>query len=76
METNNISAEAKSSLLSKNYKYGYVENVPYETKINGSLAGIAGEYINRIERLTDINFEYNESTKCQPPVETVDLSEN
>ena len=28
------------------------------------------------EKMKDINFEYNESTKCQPPVETVDLSEN
>ena len=28
------------------------------------------------EKMKDINFEYNESTKCQPPVETCDLSEN
>ena len=75
MESNNISAESKSSLLSKNYKYGYVENVPYETKINGSLAGIAGEYINRIERLTDINFEYKKYNTKKDLKEAIDKGE-
>ena len=75
MESNNISAESKSKLLSKNYKYGYVENVPYETKINGSLAGIAGEYINRIERLTDINFVYKKYNTKKDLKEAIDKGE-
>jgi diguanylate cyclase (GGDEF)-like protein len=75
MESNNISAESKSSLLSKNYVYGYVENLPYETKINGSLAGIAGEYINRLERLTDINFEYKKYNTKKELKEAIDKGE-
>ena len=75
MESNNISAESKSSLLSKNYVYGYVENLPYETKINGSLAGIAGEYINRLERLADINFEYKKYNTKKELKEAIDKGE-
>ncbi len=58
LESNSISAKERASLVSKNYTYGYVENVPYEKKVNGHVAGIAGEYIDRISRLADINFKY------------------
>ena len=56
--TNELSAKQKASLVSKNYTYGYVENPPYEIKVNKKLAGIAGEYISRMTRLADINFKY------------------
>lgn len=55
---NNISAKAKASLISKSYTYGYIENNPYELKYNGKVKGIAGEYIDRVSRLTDIEFKY------------------
>ena len=58
VSTNELTAKQKASLVSKNYKYGYVENPPYETKVNSKLAGIAGEYISRMTRLADINFKY------------------
>jgi len=58
LEKNKLDAKTKASLISKNYVYGYVENAPYEVKVHGKTAGIAGEYINRISRLTDINFKY------------------
>lgn len=58
LESNSISAKERASLVSKNYTYGYVENVPYEKKVNGHVSGIAGEYIDRISRLADINFKY------------------
>lgn len=60
LEKNNISAKAKASLMSKNYTYGYVKNTPYETKVNHKIKGIAGEYIDRISRLTGIEFNYKE----------------
>ena len=60
LEKNNISAKAKASLISKNYTYGYVKNAPYESKVNHKIKGIAGEYIDRISRLTDIEFNYKE----------------
>lgn len=60
VQKNNISAKTKASLISKNYTYGYISNAPYEVKVNGKAAGIAGEYIDRIARLGDINFKYKE----------------
>lgn len=58
LNKNNISAKAKDSLMSKTYTYGYIENPPYEVKVNGKIKGIAGEYIDRISRLTSIEFNY------------------
>ena len=56
-EKNNISAKEKAALVSKNYVYGYIENIPYEKTQNGKIVGIAGEYLNRLTRLADIHFE-------------------
>lgn len=58
LDNNELDTKTKTSLISKNYVYGYIENPPYEKKVNGKVAGIAGEYINRISRLADINFKY------------------
>jgi len=58
LDKNKLNAKTKASLISKNYTYGYVEHVPYEKKVNGKLAGIAGEYIDRVSRLADINFKF------------------
>ncbi len=55
---NELSAKEKSALVSKTYVYGYVENEPYELKTHNKLAGIAGEYINRMSRLGNIDFKY------------------
>lgn len=57
IEKNNINDKNKAEMLSKNYVYGYIDNPPYETKIDYDIAGIAGEYVARIERLTGIKFE-------------------
>lgn len=58
LDKNKLDAKTKASLISKNYTYGYVENYPYEAKVNKKVAGIAGEYLDRIARLTDIEFIY------------------
>lgn len=57
LNKNKLDAKTKAELISKNYVYGYIENPPYEVKVNGKLAGIAGEYIDRVSRLADINFK-------------------
>ena len=57
LEQNKLNAKTKADLISKNYVYGYVENAPYEVKVNNKIAGIAGEYVDRISRLADINFK-------------------
>lgn len=58
LEKNQLSAKEKSNLVSKTYTYGYIEKEPYELKVHGKLAGIAGEYINRMSRLGNIEFKY------------------
>ena len=60
VKKNNIPAKTKTELIAENYTYGYVANAPYEVEVNNKVAGIAGEYIDRITRLTDINFKYKE----------------
>ena len=55
---NKLTSKEKSDLVSKTYTYGYVENTPYEKKINGRVAGIAGEYLDRVSRLANIEFKY------------------
>lgn len=58
LKQNNISDKIKTDLVSKTYVYGYVENAPYEVNKGSSVEGIAMEYINRMSRLTDIEFKY------------------
>lgn len=58
MESKNINDKTKTELLSKSYVYGYVENAPYEVTNGSKIKGIAAEYINRVIRLTDIDFTY------------------
>ena len=61
IDNNNITAVDKSSLSSKMYKYGFVRgNVVYNVKKQGKLRGIAGEYINSLANMADIDFEYVE----------------
>jgi len=65
LDNNKLDAKTKATLVSKNYTYGYVENVPYEKKVHGKVAGIAGEYIDRVSRLTDITFKYKKYNSVQ-----------
>ncbi len=58
LDKNQLDAKTKATLISKNYVYGYIENAPYEVKVHGKVAGIAGEYIDRVSRLANINFKY------------------
>ena len=58
LDKNELTAKQKSKLVSKTYSYGYIDNEPYELKVHNKLAGIAGEYINRMSRLGNIEFKY------------------
>lgn len=58
MTKKGINDKTKAETLSKTYVYGYVENAPYEVNIDGKPAGIAAEYLARLQRLTDIDFTY------------------
>lgn len=53
-----INDKTKADMISKTYVYGYVENAPYEITVNKKVGGIAAEYINRLQRLTNIDIDY------------------
>ncbi len=72
---NNINDKTKADLLSKNYVYGYVSNAPYEVEIDNDLVGISGEYINRIKRLTGIDFTYKKYNTVEELKSAIDRNE-
>ena len=60
VEQNNLNDKTRAEILSKTYVYGFVENYPYETLVKNKLVGISAEYINRVSRLSGIEFEFKE----------------
>ena len=62
---NNVSSKDSTDLVKKNYVYGYAENYPYEVEIDGEVSGIAGEYLKRMSRLTDISFSYKKYSSIE-----------
>ncbi|MCI8346481.1 MAG: GGDEF domain-containing protein [Bacilli bacterium] len=75
IKENNLTSKEKASLVSKVYTYGYVDNKPYETKKNGKVVGIAGEYINRVSRLSDIEFKYKKYSSKKKLEEAINNKE-
>ena len=75
VEKNELSDEVKTSLISKTYVYGYVENPPYELKNSNGMVGIAGEYINRVSRLTDIEFKFKKYKNIKALKKAIDNEE-
>ena len=75
LEKNELDAKTKAKLISKNYVYGYIENLPYESKVNGKVAGIAGEYIDRVSRLANINFKYKKYSSKKALQKAIDKGE-
>ena len=75
LDANELDAKTKAELISKNYTYGYVENPPYEQMVNGKVAGIAGEYVDRVARLSGINFKYKEYDTIDDLEKAIDKGE-
>lgn len=51
---------AKSNFLSKDYVYGYVKNVPYESKINEDFIGYNSEIIDEFANMMGVTFKVKE----------------
>jgi len=75
VEKNNMNAKTKADLISKSYVYGYVENAPYEVTINKKVSGISGEYLNRMARLTGIDFTYKKYKNKEELKKAIDKGE-
>ena len=72
---NGINDKTKADLVSKSYVYGYVENAPYELKIDGIPKGIASEYVARMLRLTGIDFTYKKYKSIEELNQAIDQGE-
>ena len=75
IENKKISDSDTKKLQAKTYTYGYVENSPYEVEIDDNLYGICGEYINRIKRLTKIDFEFKKYNSIEELLKAVEKKE-
>jgi len=72
---NGMNDKTKADLVSKSYVYGYVENAPYELKIDGIPKGIASEYVARMLRLTGIDFTYKKYKTIEELSKAIDKGE-
>ena len=70
-----INDKTKADMLSKTYVYGYIENAPYESKIDGKAKGIAAEYISRLQRLTDVDIEYERYSSVEELTKAINNKE-
>lgn len=60
-EKNNVFTEVeKSNLSSRIYRYGYLKNEAYNIEKNSKLYGVAGEYINSLANMLNMEFDYIE----------------
>ncbi len=75
VEKNNLSDKMKTALISKTYVYGYVDNPPYEVGESKKIVGIAAEYINRLSRLTDIEFKFKKYKNQKQLKKAIDKGE-
>lgn len=75
LEKNDVSDKIKTELISKSYVYGYVENAPFEVTTRDSVLGIAMEYINRMSRLSDIEFTYKKYDNIEKLKEAISKEE-
>ncbi len=72
---NELTSKQKAALVSKVYTYGYVDNVPYEKKVNKRVAGIAGVYLDRISRFAKIDFKYKKYSSVEELKKAVENKE-
>lgn len=60
VSSNEITDIDKHTLTSKVYKYGFVEGTVYNVVKTDKLYGVAGEYINTLSNMTNMEFSYHE----------------
>ena len=60
MKKKNIDDVSKSDFLSKEYTYGFVKNLPYESKINNEFIGYNSEILNEFSKRMGISFKIKE----------------
>ncbi len=75
VNSKNITDSVKKELQAETYIYGYVENSPYEVVVDDNFYGIAAEYVNRINRLSGVDFEYKKYDSVEDLKKAIDKKE-
>ncbi len=57
---NNFSELDKESIVTDDFIVGYIQNIPYEGKVNRTFTGINNEYLSSFENLTGATYKYVE----------------
>ncbi len=55
---NEIEEKEKVDFKSRSYKYGFVENAPYDTLINNKLKGYNSEFLKQFSKIANIEINY------------------
>ena len=53
-----LSEKDVTAIKSKVYKYGFINNSPYEVLIGGNYGGIVSEYLKKFSNLTGVEFKF------------------
>ena len=56
----NIDEIAKADFTSKDYVYGYIKNIPYETEINNDFIGFNSEILDEFAKSFGVSFKVKE----------------
>ncbi len=59
-DINNFSEVAKESIINDDFIIGYIQNVPYEGKVNRNFTGINNAYLQAFADLTGATYQYLE----------------
>ncbi len=75
VESRDISDSDTKKLQAKTYTYGYVENYPYEVTSGNELYGICGEYIDRVNRLSGVDFKFKKYNSINDLLKAIENKE-
>ena len=64
-EEKDLDDVAKADFTSKDYVYGYVKNVPYETQINSDFIGYNSEILDGFASSTGVSFKVKEYSSVE-----------
>ncbi len=56
----NTAEPDKATFHSKRYAYGFVDNLPFDTIVNGKFVGINTSFLKDFARLTDVEISFDE----------------
>ena len=72
---NNVSEKDKAAFIGKRYKYGFVNNLPFDTIIDKEFVGINTEFLKSFATATGIEIEFKEYDDIDSLVKAINNKE-